>query len=155
ANIPRFILVIKTALLGGRLDSFAFGFASGVVLITYRDPLARNLRRLFEAIIGQSSWALTIVAGALLLLVVMFTLKPELLDNLETFKAGNLEAKFVQKSSNIIDAHFNLNGVFRKFTLSHMEGFDKFYLDDDAPRAKASKWYDTTPGREERRKLIL
>jgi hypothetical protein len=154
AALPNFVLAIKTAVLGGRFDSLMLGFVTGILLFIYRDSIARNLRKLFEAVIGQSSWALTIAAGALLLIALIFVLKPELFDNLETFKAGNLEAKFAQKSSNIIQAHFDTNGVSRKFTLAHLEEFKSFYLDDNAPRAKASEWFDKTPGRLGRRRLI-
>jgi hypothetical protein len=151
-SLPKFALAVKAAITGYRFESLVAGLVAGILTRSFFSHLRRSFDRLFSA----SSWGPAVMFGALLLIALLLTFKPDILGSIESFKVGGVEAKFVQKSSNIVQAHVNLNVVDRKLTLDHWKDFDTFYLTPDNPRTKVIEWFDETQPEEkdEGRKLI-
>lgn len=103
---PQYVLGLQATLLGGRFEGLAIGFMAGMLTVLYSRELLGGLERVLEPAIASSSWPLPAVVGTLLIVALVLVLNPDLIGRIESFKAGELEAKFVQKSSGVLIESF-------------------------------------------------
>jgi len=144
AELPAWFLWLMMYFSGPRFLAFGWGFVIGIFTATFRDEIQRRLNQIFWALLGTgegSSWTFPVVLGVILIIGVMIILKPDILDNIESFKAGDFEAKFAERSSTIKEAQLGKVPIDQTATLDVWEDFDTFYLDEKAGRRTAAEWF--------------
>ena len=167
AILPRWVLAAFIYVSGSRFLAAVWGIVAGVLIAHFHEPIAEKINQLFNALAGsggkpsstppeeqRASWAPPVVLGVILLLAFILALKPDILENIVSFKAGNVEARFAEKSTTIKEAHLSRTSIEDKRTFDQWEDFYAFYAKRDSARAIASEWFDP-PGKEPRRSLFL
>jgi len=81
---------------------FALWWIFGWCASIFRVQIGDNIGKFYEALLGkdhESAWALQAALALFVLFGLVFFFHPELIDKIESFKAGEVEAKFVAVSS--------------------------------------------------------
>jgi hypothetical protein len=125
-----------------RILALASGGIVGFWMRRHRQGIAIRLNDLFQALLGsekRSSWALQSLVAILLLFGIVLAFKPDLLDHLESFKAGEVEAKFANVSETTREAvQVNFaSSITTRVTINQWMGFVEQYLKKGTPRATA------------------
>jgi hypothetical protein len=137
-KLPGSLRWLVIFLLKPRLLSFVSGGLLGWWASRYRHPLAARLNDFYSAFLGsetKSSWALQSVVAIIALLLVVLAVKPDLLDKLESFKAGEVEARFASISTTTREARALTNELSKEITIQSWVNFKKNYR--EGPREDA------------------
>jgi hypothetical protein len=127
-NLPELLRWFVALLLKPRLLALASGGLLGWWASCYRHPLGARLDDFYSAFLGsetKSSWALQSLVAIIALLLVVLAVKPDLLDKLESFKAGDVEAKFASISNATREARIVTNDLTKKVTIKEWLEFKK------------------------------
>ena len=125
---PRLVGLIAGCILGGWL------WANSTSVRT-------RISQCFEAFLGQSggsSWALQAIAGIFGLVALLLVLNPDLLDRVESFRAGEVEAKFASSSSTRESTRASLVSDYSRETkIEQWRRFFEFLNQNASPIATA------------------
>src|SRR5207253_1208777 len=87
--------------------------------------------------VGGSAWALQSAVAVLALLAVVLAVRPDLLERLQSFKAGELEARFSDVSGATREAaHFGVSDISREVSIKQWIYFEESFMKGSA-RQKA------------------
>jgi hypothetical protein len=148
------VYIVESFLLSPSMLALTSGFAIGLWANICRRGIAKRLDDFYDAFLGSgesSSWALQslVVVGGLLIVLLLF--RPELVRRLDSFKAGEVEAKFANISETTREAtrvNFDLGKVVG---IKNWVYFPEYYLSGSA-RDDALK-FDGSKIQEERKKI--
>jgi hypothetical protein len=122
----------KGFLLSPRVLALAGGFVVGLWASRYRQAIGRRSRHFFLALLGtkkKSPWALQSAVAIVLLFAIILMLKPDLLEHIESLKAGEVEAKFSSVSTTTREAaRMSLSDLSREVTVEQWIDFKKNFL---------------------------
>jgi hypothetical protein len=125
----------KALLLSPRVLALLFGTVIGFWASRYREAIGARSGDFYEAFLGsetKSSWALQSMVAIVALLLMVLAIKPDLLERLESFKAGEVEAKFAGVSSATREVSTITNELAKDMTLGQWAEFKEKYLDGSA-----------------------
>lgn len=93
----------------------------------FRAAIGEKLSRLYDAFLGKghdSPWALQAALAVLILFGTLLFLRPEFLKRMESFRAGEMEAKFTS-DNRIRDTKFNMNfsAIHSRETITQWDNF--------------------------------
>jgi hypothetical protein len=154
------VLRAEMTVLGARFEALAIGFIFGLICSRYKETIRRKLNLLYDALLGKgenSAWALQVAIAILSILAIAMIAKPDLLDHIQSLKAGEVEATFAktaETSSSVMQANVALADVNREVTLDQWNGFEEFYIRKDSARALASQWFSPSEVSEERTVIL-
>jgi hypothetical protein len=130
--LPTGVYKIKGFLLSPSVLALTGGFVAGFWASRNRDGIGKGSRGFFKALLGtkkKSPWALQSVVAIVALSAVILMLKPDLLEHLESFKAGDVEAKFSSVSTTTREvARMSLSDISREVTVGQWIDFKKNFL---------------------------
>jgi hypothetical protein len=95
--LHNYVYLLEDFVFGPRVVSLSSGVAIGFWISRYRPAIVANAREFYRALLGtekKSSWALQSAVAIMSLLGIILALKPDLLEHLQSVKAGDVEAKF-------------------------------------------------------------
>lgn len=132
------VLRIEDLLLEPRIFNLLVGFGIGVWLGAHRVVVLSRCRQAYDAILAdgdKASWALQAGAVIAILLLSISIIRPDLLQRFESFKAGEVEAKFADKSptisatnSSALNAiNFSVSDYYRRDAINDWKGFVDSY----------------------------
>jgi hypothetical protein len=98
-----------------------------------------------------SSWALQSLVAIITLLLIVLAIKPDLLDKLESFKAGDVEAKFASVSTATREARVITNDLTGRVAIDIWLNFKEYYR-EGSPRDDALE-FDGSEIKELRKRL--
>jgi len=123
---------LKGFLLGDQVIGLIAGVAAGWWASHFRDNILRRADGLYNALVspqGHSSWALQSAVAIVALLLIVLAIKPDLLDHIESLKAGELEAKFSSVSTSTNDvARLALADINQDVSIFGLIDFKKNFL---------------------------
>jgi hypothetical protein len=106
---------LKGFLLSVRVLALAGGFILGLWSSRHRGKITARGHEFYAALIGteqqKSSWVLQSAVAIFGVFAVILALKPDLLDQIETIKAGQVEAKFATVSTTTREATLTLSDL--------------------------------------------
>ena len=111
---------LESLILSPRVSSLLSGALIGFWASRYRRAIAARSADFYEAFLGsetKSSWPLQSLVAIVALGFIVFAIKPELLDNLESFKAGEVEAKFANISASTRESRVTTNDLSKQVTI--------------------------------------
>ena len=118
-----------------RVSSLLSGALIGLWASRYRRAIAARSADFYEAFLGsetKSSWPLQSLVAIVALGFIVFAIKPELLDNLESFKAGEVEAKFANISASTRESRVTTNDLSKQVTIKQWVDFKKDFREGSA-----------------------
>lgn len=143
AQLLQCMLVLKSYLVGVRMQALTIGILSGIAFRQYRWPLRRFGHRLGKAVIGDkenTAWALQSAVAIGLIAVGFFVVRPDFLLYLRSFKFGTVEATFGDQGPlPLRDARLNLRDFREKLFVDqyHANYFSDNFLSENSPRGLA------------------
>jgi hypothetical protein len=152
--LPPAVYWFETLMLSSRVLALLSGAAIGFWASRYRQAIAARSGEFYAALLGsetKSSWALQTAVAIIAIFLVVIAIKPDLLDNLESFKAGEVEAKFAGVSAAIREARVITNDLTRDVTLQQWVDFKKDFR-DNSPRDNALE-FDHSAIKEHRKQI--
>jgi hypothetical protein len=152
--LPPAVYWFEGLLLSSRMLVLLSGAAIGFWASRYRQAIAARSADFYKAFLGteaNSSWALQSVVAIVALLLIVLAIKPDLLDHLESVKAGEVEAKFANVNITTRQANAITNELAKQSTIKQWIDFKKNYL-DDSPRDNALE-FDNSEIKEHRKKI--
>jgi hypothetical protein len=147
------VYAIEGFLLSRRVSWLTAGFLLGFGISRYRDAVGKCAVQFYFTLLGRgggkSAWALQAAVGILSLLLIIVALSPDILDHLESIKAGEVEAKFASVSTATREAIFRLTlPLSNELSVKQLIGSKGFL--DGSPRDKAVMALDKSSIRSER-----
>lgn len=145
---------LEGLILSPRVLAVLSGAAVGFWAHCHHEAISVRAADFYEALLGsetKSSWALQSVVAILALALLVLAIKPDLLDHLESFKAGEVEAKFASVTSATRQANSITNELAKQSTIKQWIDFRKSYL-SGSPRDNALEFDHSAI--KEQRKLI-
>jgi hypothetical protein len=141
---------IAAAWLADRtLTAVVVAAALGFWVSHYRYPLLRLGAKFFDAFVGEggkSAWALQAAVAVFLVFAILLALRPELLDYVESFKAGEVEVKFSAVSTTTRQTlKFGLTNFIQETDLIDWKDFDEQYTNPEVAREQATNAFDRFP----------
>jgi hypothetical protein len=152
--LPAFVRWFVALLLSERMMALLAGAALGYCASGYRHLIAARLHDFYEAFLGsdtKSSWALQSLVAIITLLLIVLAIKPDLLDKLESFKAGDVEAKFASVSTATREARVITNDLTGRVAIDIWLNFKEYYR-EGSPRDDALE-FDGSEIKELRKRL--
>jgi hypothetical protein len=149
----QFGYAVEGFLLSPNILRLATGLALGYWASRYRGPIGVRLGRFYAALLGggeKSSWALQSAVAILVLFLIVLAMSPDLLEHLESFKAGEVEAKFSSISTTTGEAaRVALNPLTNEIGITQWVDFKRDYR-GESPRNKALELFDNSTIKRER-----
>jgi hypothetical protein len=146
AILPNKILALKSVFVGVRVQALALGMLLGFFAFQNQIHLAHISRQLGKAIIGDkesTAWVLQSAVALVVILVVVFAVRPDFFDYLRTLKVGGFEATFAERSSIAVrEASLHLIDLKEDLTLVEYKDFGEKFLAPDSARGQARKLFD-------------
>lgn len=143
AQLMQYMLVLKSYLVGIRVQALIVGILSGIAFRQYQWPLRRFAHRLGKAVIGDkenTAWALQSAVAIGLIAVGLFAVRPDLLQYLRSFKFGTLEATFADRGPlSLRDARLNLTDFRAKLSVDQYKNFRDQFLSPTSERGLARR----------------
>jgi len=142
--LPRWGLSVYSVLVAPRFVACFIGLSTGIV--------ARQI----VSIIGIAQLPTGVVPTAAvvaLVAVVLLAFSPRILDSLQSFKAGSIEATFATRSSSVREAEIRLNDIAQKLTLKEYINFEKYVVEKKSDRRTIARW--STPKLETDKRIAL
>ncbi|MCK1389786.1 hypothetical protein IVB29_03390 [Bradyrhizobium sp. 1] len=144
AQLLQCVLVVKSYLVGIRVQAFIVGILSGLVFRQYRRQLGNFGRRLGNAVIGDkdgsTAWALQGALAVGLIAIGLFVVRPDLLLYLKSFKFGTVEATFGDQGPlPLRDARLNLREFREKIAVRQYKKFREDFISASSPRGLARR----------------
>jgi hypothetical protein len=152
ASLPMGFLVLRSFFLGGRFQAIIIGFISGALANARRDLLVRGMRQFYASAIGdagKTAWAFQGAIALMLVALVVFAIRPDFLDYLQSLKVGDVEATFAERSTaaSIKEADLHLDDLRAEITLLEYARFGPDYIYSESARGQARKLFG--PGKLE------
>jgi hypothetical protein len=151
------LFAAEAFLASPRVIALASGVAAGIWVRHYRHGIARHLADFYDALLGtetKSSWALQAAVALVALFAILLVIKPDLLDHIESLRAGDIEAKFASASSTTREATRVALVPFRnRDTLEKYIDFTKEYRNPNSGRGIALALYDQSQIKEDRTEI--
>jgi hypothetical protein len=140
------LFAFEAFLLSPRVVALLAGIALGLWARRYRKLIAARSKDFYAALLGtetHSSWALQAAVALVALFLIVLAVKPDLLDHIESLRAGDIEAKFANVSTATREAsRISLSGLRRSTLIKRYVGFTRDFLDPNTGRAIALDLYD-------------
>jgi hypothetical protein len=119
---------LKGFLLSARMLALVGGFILGFWSRRRREKITARGHEFYAALLGteqqKSSWVLQSAVAIFGVLAVILALKPDLLDQIETIKAGQVEAKFATVSTTTREAALTLSDLTKQVTVEQWIDFN-------------------------------
>jgi hypothetical protein len=147
-----FSYAVEGYLLSPGALRLATGFAVGLWASRYRSAIGARSREFYAALLGagsKPSWALQSAAAILALTVLVVAINPDLMEHLESIKAGEVEAKFSSVSTATREARITLNPLENELAIQKWIGFNENYA-GKSPRNAALMLFDNSEIRNDR-----
>jgi hypothetical protein len=128
--LPAVFYRVESLMLSPRIMALLGGGAIGFWASRYRQGIAARSADFYAALIGteaKSSWALQSLVAIIALLLIVLAIKPDMLENIESLKAGEVEAKFASVTAATREARISLNDLTKEVTLKQWIGFKNAY----------------------------
>jgi hypothetical protein len=125
--LPAWFYELKGFLLSVEMQTLIVAFLAGWWASHNRHHIAARTREFYRALLGtggKSPWALQSIAAIVVLSGLVLVLKPDLLDKIESIKAGQVEAKFsIVSTVTRESARASLNEVAKDITIGQWIDF--------------------------------
>jgi hypothetical protein len=119
----------------------------------YRSAIGARSREFYAALLGagsKPSWALQSAVAILALTALVVAINPDLMEHLESIKAGEVEAKFSSVSTATREAHItSLNPLENELAIQKWIGFNENYA-GKSPRNAALMLFDNSEIKNDR-----
>lgn len=143
AQLLQCILIIKSYLVGVRVQALVIGVLSGFAFKQYQTQLGDFIERLSNAVIGSgenTAWALQSAVAVGLIAIGLFAVRPDFLLYLRSFKFGTVEATFGDQGPlPLRDARLNLREFREKVAIRQYSNFRNDFMAEDSPRGFARR----------------
>ncbi|MBR0773695.1 hypothetical protein JQ625_02515 [Bradyrhizobium diazoefficiens] len=138
AQLFQWMLVLKSYLVGVRVQTLIIGILTGVLFRQYRVSLMSFATRLANAVIGSgenTAWALQGALAVGLVAIGLFAIRPDFLLYIRSFKFGTVEATFGDQGPlPLRDARLNLREFRERVAIKQYENFRKNFILAGSPR---------------------
>jgi len=145
ALLAQQLLELRSHFLGPRFEVLLLGFIIGVIAFYNRRVLDSGLKRLGTAIIGDkdsTAWALQSAVAIVIVVFLVFAVRPDFFDYLRSFKVGGFEATFAERTNSTIrDTDYHLRDQRDLFIVDQYDDFEAVFIDPASPRGSARRLF--------------